>query len=95
MVASSNAEAGHECNEHAMPRQLIGILVIEKLKLLKHADHWIQRDITEQQQLELHHMSKHQEMDVDLSEWKALHKLSLLSEAGDDALLRLGGSSTP
>ncbi len=36
-VASSNAEAGHASNKHAIPTQLIGILAIEKqiLKFLE------------------------------------------------------------
>ncbi len=60
MVASSNTEAGHASNEHAVPTQLIGILAKEKqvLKFLQREDNWIQRDITEHQQLELHRLSK-------------------------------------
>ncbi len=41
MVASSNAEAGHASNEHAVSTQLMGVVAIEKqvLKLLDSAQH--------------------------------------------------------
>ncbi len=37
IVASSNAEAGHASNEHAVPTQLIGMIAIENqiLQLLE------------------------------------------------------------
>ena len=40
MVSSSNAEAGHASNEHAVPTQLMGVVDIEKqiLKLLERED---------------------------------------------------------
>lgn len=78
MVASSNAEAGHASNEHAVPTKLVGILDIEQqvLKLLECEDNWIQQDLTKYKQLELHCLSKQENMDPDSGEWKALHHLT-------------------
>ncbi len=81
MVASSNADAGHASNEHAVPTKLMGILNIEQwvLKLLEREDNWIHIDLTEYQQLELHRLSKKEKMDPDSGEWKALHHLTRFS----------------
>ncbi len=78
MVASSNAEAGHASNEHAVPTKLVGILTIEKqiLKLLEREDGWIQRDITEHQELELHRLSKKDDYDADSGPGNALFHLT-------------------
>ncbi len=81
MVASSNAEAGHASNEHAVPTHLIGIVDIENqvLKLIKREDYWIQRDISEYQQLELHRLSKQETMETDSGDWNSLHQLTQFS----------------
>ncbi len=74
MVASSNAEAGHASNEYAVPTQLLGILTIEKqiLKLLEQDNGWIQCDITEHQELELHRLSKKDDYEINSGSAKAL-----------------------
>lgn len=77
-VASSNTEAGHASNEHTVPTKLLGILAIEKqiLKLLEQEDGWIQHDITEHQELELHRLSKKEDFEPNSSLSKAVFSLT-------------------
>ncbi len=64
-----------------MPTQIMGIVAIEKqvLKMLGREDCWIQHDMTEHQNLDLHRLINSEEFNEDSNEWKTLHQLTRFS----------------